>query len=78
MTSGFEIQKRIIQAGTHPADECWFITSNNGRMVEQGPYTSVEDALHDTRQKDYDERSTDVQLTFDMVLNNKIIDYSRG
>ena len=31
--------------------------------------------LHDTRQKDYDERSTDVQLTFDMVINNKIIDY---
>ena len=47
-------------------------------MVEQGPYTSVEDALHDTRQKDYDEESTDVQLTFDMVINNKIIDYTRG
>ena len=74
----FEIQKRIIQAGTHPADECWFITSQNGWFVEQGPYGCVEDAIRDTQQPHYEDRSTDVQLTFDMVLNNKIIDYSRG
>ena len=74
----FEIQKRIIQAGTHPADECWFITSQNGWFVEQVPYGCVEDAIRDTQQPLYEDRSTDVQLTFDMVLNNKIIDYSRG
>ena len=69
----FQIEKRVIQAGTHPADECWYITSDNGRMVEQGPYGCVEDAIYDTRQKDYEVRSTDVQLTFDMVTNTKVI-----
>ena len=77
MSDGFQIEKRIIKAGTHPADECWFITSDNGRMVEQGPYGCVKDAIYDTRQKDYEVRSTDVQLTFDMVTNKKVIDYTR-
>jgi len=73
MNDGFTIEKRIIQAGTHPADECWYITSDNGRMVEQGPYGCVEDAIHDTRQSSYEDISMDVQLTFDMVTNTKVI-----
>ena len=77
MSDGFQIEKRTIKAGTHPADDCWFITSQNGRCVEQGPYGCVEDAIHDTRQSSYEDISTEVQLTFDMVINKKVIDYTR-
>jgi len=69
----FQIEKRVIQAGTHPADECWFITSQNGWFVEQGPYGCVEDAISDTRQPYYEDRSKHVQLNFDMVTNTKVI-----
>ncbi len=77
MSDGFQIEKRTIKAGTHPADDCWFITSQNGWFVEQGPYGCVEDAIRDTRQPHYEDRSKHVQLTFDMVTNKKVIDYTR-
>ena len=76
INDGFTIEKRIIKSGTHPADVCWFITSDNGRFIEQGPYSSVEDAIEDSRQKYYNERSLDVQLGLDMVVNSKIISCS--
>ena len=65
----YEIQKRLFKAGTHKVAELWFITSDKGRFIEQGPYGTLEEAVQDTRQPYYEETKPQIQLGLDMVID---------
>ena len=69
----YEIQKRLCKAGTHKAQELWFITSHrkSSTFIERGPYSSLEEALEDTKQPHYDkqEGGAEVQFCLDLVAH---------
>jgi hypothetical protein len=66
----YEIQKRLFKAGTHKAQELWFITSSHksSTLIEQGPYGSLEEALEDTKQPHYDTSKGGAQVQFCLDL----------
>ena len=65
----YEIQKRLFKAGTHGAQELWFITSDKGKFIEQGPYGSLREAIEDTRQSHYEKNEPEIQFGLDMVVD---------
>ena len=65
----YEIQKRLFKAGTHEVQELWFITSDKGRFVHQGPYGTLEEAVQDTRQPYYEDTNPKIQLGLNMIVD---------